>query len=211
MGKLSENLFSQAELKRIEAAVASAESATIGEIVVMLVDNSDNYAEAEAIGGFVVASFISLLITIAFFAGSLWEYVPLSFILFFPARMIFSKIPQLKRAFIGASHKEKAVRERALAAFYEKGLYETKDNTGVLFFLSIFERKVWVLADKGICLKIDQSTLNSYAQAVSQGVREGRACEAVCEAVGRMGKLLAEHFPLKPGDINELGNEVIRD
>jgi uncharacterized membrane protein len=35
-------------------------------------------------------------------------------------------------------------------AFYEKGLYKTRKNTGVLFFMSCLRRKVWVLADKGI-------------------------------------------------------------
>ncbi len=69
--------------------------------------------------------------------------------------------------------------QRAERAFYEKGLYKTRENSGVLFFLSLLERKVWVLADVGIYKKIDQETLNRFANTVSQGIREGRACDAL--------------------------------
>jgi putative membrane protein len=96
-------------------------------------------------------------------------------------------------------------------AFYEKGLYKTKQNTGVLFFLSLLERKVWVLADKGIYEKIEQETLNGFAQTVSQGIKEGRACDALCRAIEDAGTLLARHFPVTPGDTNELSDEVMTD
>jgi putative membrane protein len=101
------------------------------------------------------------------------------------------------------------VKERALKAFYEKGLYKTKQNTGVLFFISILERKVWVLADKGIHEKIKQVTLNKFARLVAQGIRDGRACDALIEAIREAGELLAQHYPIQPGDINELPDEII--
>ena len=94
-------------------------------------------------------------------------------------------------------------------AFYEKGLYKTRGNTGVLFFLSLYERKVRVLADKGIYEKIHQDMIEHFAKAVSQGMKEGRGCEALCEAVREAGQLLSKHFPLEPGDTNELSNKVI--
>ncbi len=77
--------------------------------------------------------------------------------------------------------------QRAVRAFYEKGLYKTRQNTGVLFFLSLLEHKVWVLADKGIYENIDQDTLNSFAQTVSHGIKEGRACDALCDAMKEAG------------------------
>ena len=109
----------------------------------------------------------------------------------------------------GTKEKQKAVQERALKAFYEKGLYKTKENTGVLFFISILEHKVWVLADKGIHEKIKQDTLNKFARHVAQGIREGRACDALIEAIKEAGELLAQYYPIQPGDINELSDEII--
>jgi len=96
--------------------------------------------------------------------------------------MLFRKIPPLKRSLIGARRIEASVRQRAVRAFYERGLYKTRRNTGVLFFISLLEHKVWVLSDKGIYEKIDQETLNRFARAVSLGIKDGRACDALCQA-----------------------------
>ena len=98
---------------------------------------------------------------------------------------------------------------RAEQAFFEKGLYKTKKNTGVLFFLSLLERKVWVLADKGIYEKMDQETLNRFANEVSRGIKEGRACEALSQAIQEIGVLLSKHFPITSDDTDELSDDVI--
>lgn len=117
----------------------------------------------------------------------------------------------MKTALIEVRRKEHAVMQRAVRAFYEKGLYKTKKNTGVLFFLSLLERKVWVLADKGIYEKIEQETLNKFAKIVSQGIKDSRACDALCEAIKEAGALLAQYFPITPGDLDELPDKVMTE
>jgi putative membrane protein len=117
----------------------------------------------------------------------------------------------LKAAFIGLRRKEHAVRLRALRAFYEKGLYKTKKNTGVLFFISLMERKVRILADSGIHEKIGQETLDKFAGHVSRGIREGRGCDALCESIQEAGDLLARYFPVTRDDTDELCNDVMTE
>ncbi len=201
--------FTDKEKEQIKEVTATVESRTIGEIAVMVVDESSQYHEAEILGGTILGSLVALIATILFFHESIWWYVPLSFLLFFPAWFFFKKSHALKIYCIGNKRKEKAVKERALRAFYEKGLYKTKQNTGVLFFISILERKVWVLADKGIHEKIKQDTLNKFARHVAQGIREGHACDTLIEAIREAGELLAQYYPIQPGDINELSDEII--
>lgn len=203
--------FTKEELEKIKNTTHEVEAHTLGEVAVMVVDSSSSYLEAEVIGGLVFGSLLSLIATVLFFNSSLWLYIPLSFILFFPCSYIFKKMPALKAAFIGLRRKNNAVKERALRAFYEKGLYRTKQNTGVLFFISRLERKVWVLADKGINEEITQETLNRFALTVSQGIKAGRSCDALCEAIREAGKLLAKHFPVTSGDIDELSDEVLTE
>jgi putative membrane protein len=177
----------------------------------VVIDQSSEYKEAEVVGGVFVGSLISLIVTATFFHGSVWAFIPCAFILFFPARLFFQKVPAMKAAFINKARKEKAVRERAVRTFYERGLYRTKKHTGVLFFLSLLERKVWVLADKGINGKIQQQTLNKFARMVSKGIHEGRASEALCEAINGVGELLWEHYPITDADTDELPNVVMCD
>jgi putative membrane protein len=205
----ADKFFSEEERARIKKTVQDVETRTIGEVAVMVVDSSDQYMEAEAMGGVFLSSFISLILAMAFFHSSLWWFISFSFIFHYPAKYIFRKVPHLKTAFIGMKRKEHAVMQRAERAFYEKGLYKTRENSGVLFFLSLLERKVWVLADVGIYKRIDQDTLNGFANAVSRGIREGRACDALCGAIRESGEVLALHFPMKPGDTDELSDEVM--
>jgi putative membrane protein len=177
----------------------------------MVVDHSDHYIEAEVLGSVLLGSLLSLILTVLFFDSSLWFYIPLSFIFFFPCWFLFIKVELLKKAFIGIRRKEEAVRLRAERAFFERGLYRTKKNTGVLFFVSLLERKVWVLADKGIYKKMDQETLNRFANEVSRGIKEGRAYDALSQAIQEIGVYLAKHFPITPDDTNELSDDVMTE
>jgi putative membrane protein len=207
--KKADNFFTPEEKQRIKGAILDVERYTMGEVAVMVVDRSSLYVEAEILGGLFLGSFIALIATAVYLDSSLWLYIPLSFFLFFPCRVLFRRMSHIGAAFIGKKRKEGAVKERALKAFYEKGLYRTKGQTGVLFFLSLLERKVWVLADKGIHEKIEQQRLNRIANLVSVGVRGGRACEALIEAIGEVGELLRLHFPAEPGNVDELPDDVI--
>jgi putative membrane protein len=207
----SERFFTAEEKERLKTATHEVESRTIGEIVVMVVDHSDHYIEAEVLGSVLLGSFLSLILTVLFFNSSLWFYIPLSFIFFFPCWFLFIKVEDLKKRFIGIRRKEEAVRLRAERAFFERGLYRTKKNTGVLFFVSLLERKVWVLADKGIYKKMDQETLNRFANEVSRGIKEGRACDALSQAIQEIGVYLEKHFPITPNDTNELSDDVMTE
>ena len=201
--------FAEEEKKRIADITRDAESRTIGEIAVMVIDSSNQYIEAEILGGIFLGNLISLIITALYFNSSVWSFIPVSLVLFLPSRFLFKKFPVLKTSFIGFRRKEEIVRQRAVRAFYEKGLYKTKKNTGVLFFISILERKVWVIADKGIYEKIEQETLNKFAITVSQGIKEGRACNSLCDTIKEAGELLAQHFPITPDDTDELPDKVM--
>jgi len=148
-------------------------------------------------------------LTLLFCHSAIWSFIPLGFLFFFPCRFLFQRVNVLKKLFIGIRRREETVRLRAERTFYEKGLYKTKKNTGVLFFLSLLERKVWIFAEKGIYEKMVQETLNRFANEVSRGIREGRACDALSQAIQEIGGLLSRHFPITPDDINELPNEVM--
>ncbi|HQH44151.1 MAG TPA: hypothetical protein PLJ17_10295 [Syntrophorhabdaceae bacterium] len=209
--KKAERFFKKEEKERIKKAIASAEARTAGEIATMIVDASSDYRDAEVMGGVLLAGLVSLIITVFAFHSSLWLYIPITFILFFPCREVFKRFPRMKMAFIGKKRMEKEVMERAIRGFYEKGLYKTRDNTGVLFFISLLERKVWVIADKGIHRNMEQYTLNRFANIVSRGIKEGRACDALCEAIFEIGEVLARYYPVSKDDVNELSDEMITE
>lgn len=103
----------------------------------------------------------------------------------------------------------KTPHEQAIHEFYRNGMQNTRDKTGVLVLLVLEKRAIEVLADQGINEKVESGTWNGVANAMSEGIRQGRHCEAVCNAVREIGEVLALHFPRRPDDTDELPDAVI--
>jgi len=205
----AETFFSEQDKDRIAKAVKAVEANTSGEIAVMVVDRSDDYPEGQILAGITLGGLVALAVTDLLWDDSLWFFLPAALTAGLLFGWLTGFVPYIKRLFTPQDRFDVQVRDRALTAFYEKGLYDTRDDTGVLFFISLFEHKVWVLADKGIYEKISQETLQEYATEVAAGIKNGNATDELCREIKRIGEILAEHFPLKQDDINELSDEVI--
>jgi len=205
----AETFFTEAENRQIAATIAGVEKKTSGEVVAMVVTASDTYPEATLLAGLTIGGLAALLITDLFLADSLGYFLPLMITGIIGVGGLAKILPPLLRMFIPESRLEARVSERALRAFYEKGLHATRDNTGVLFFISLLEHKVWILADTGIYRQIPQETLLVYANDIAVGIKQGQACNALCRQIEAVGNILARHFPVKSDDTNELSNQVL--
>ncbi|NOX25449.1 MAG: hypothetical protein GXP59_04935 [Deltaproteobacteria bacterium] len=205
----AESLFSEHDKDIIAQAVRAAEGKTAGEIAVMVVDQSDDYPDGGLAAGLVIGGLLSLVVADLWLGASLWYFAGLAIVLIPLCAWLVNLVPPLKRLFTPEKRLIEQVSERALAAFYERGLYKTRDETGVLFFISLFERKVRVLADRGIYQKITPESLQEHAHSVALGIKKGTACQALCQEIGRVAAVLTEHFPVKTDDTNELPDEVI--
>jgi len=216
MKTLAQRFLSPEEQQRVTDAVKRAEKQTSGEIVPMIVSASHAYPMAPVIGGTFVALPLALLSARLFGAylwlgtDNMWLFVAF-FILFFGCTYAaISRFPVLKRFFMSPERADLAVREAAEAAFFREALYETRDANGILLYISVLEHRVWVLGDRGINEKIDQETWQEIVEMVVRGIKEDNRCDAICNAVSRIGSILEEHFPYKKDDQDELHNLIIR-
>ena len=205
-----------AEREDITRAVRAAEGLTSGEIVPMIVSSSAPYPMAAVRGGVVLALPLALLLTSPV-AGSfwldprdMWLFLALFLPLYLIAHQAVQRIPKLKGLFVSRKQMEEEVREAALTAFFSEKLYKTRDENGILLFISVFERKVWILADAGINARINRERWQGLVELITKGIRDGRQSSALCEAIGQVGDILKEHFPIQPDDINELRDLIIR-
>jgi putative membrane protein len=205
----AKDFFNSAEQARIEAAVLAAEGRTSGEIVPMVVDDSYDYPRAEILGGGLFALATATSLSWAFFGESLWHFLWLLGLSYFPFKLLIRKLPNLKRRLIHPAEMTEEVKERAIVAFLENGLHRTRDETGILILLSLFERRVYVLADRGINLVVPPNTWDSLVDTITQGIRHADACNALCSAIETCGQLLQENFPIKTDDSDELPNLII--
>lgn len=217
MKNLAERFLSNTDRQRIEKTVAAVEQKTSGEVVCMIVSSSYHYAMAGVLGATALALPLALLAT-HFLGGwmwigtqNMWLFIGLFTILFTLVLWFLKRIPSLKRPFISRREIDEEVEEAAITAFFKQGLYRTRDANGVLLFISVFEHKVWLLADKGIHAKVSKREWENLVAGITQGILKGQRVDAVCSAIDNIGELLRSHFPIKSDDSNELKNLIIED
>ena len=85
----------------------------------------------------------------------------------------------------------------------------TADRTGILFYLSLREKRLEILADSGIDSKVDPGFWDTVLKDVVSEIKAGRAADGLEKAIYKCGKELEKHFPVQKDDINELPDGII--
>jgi len=215
MKDLAKIFLSDVERTRVETAVKEAEKLTAGEIVVMIISASYQYPLAMVIGAAAFALPLALIFTplagawLWIGGQNMWLFLGFLTVFFILFHEIIKRIPWLKRFFISRKEIDDEVEEAAITNFFDQGLYRTRDQTGVLVLISVFERRVWVLADRGINANVSESQWDDIVKMITDGIKQKRPADAICEAVEKIGELLKTHFPIKPDDTDELKNLII--
>ncbi len=94
--------------------------------------------------------------------------------------------------------------------FEDLGMTETALRNGVLIYLSIADRRVAVLGDRGIHEKVEEGFWDGIVADLVLKFRQGEFAGALSEAILQIGNRLASYFPYagEGKDVNELPNEI---
>jgi len=214
--------FPDQEKETIRQAIREAENKTSGEIATAFIKESDNYAVYELMFALLIG--FGYFVTLMFFSGSIeaslqkmtWDYSSRNLLMFYgfstflviALAYLAANFPLIDRLIVPRRVMLEKVSQRAVRHFMESGVYRTKDRTGILIFISSLERRVELLADQGISQKIPQEKWNSIVQLIIDGIRSHQLTPRLAEAINECGTLLAEHFPIQPGDVNELKDDI---
>lgn len=202
----AEELFTGAAQRAIADAVRSAEERTSGEIVPMVVDRSDAYPGVRAAAAALLAFAAGVGVLGAGVDPWLW-LPPTQLAVFVAGFAAFGRRPLLRLLIperVGAERVDRAAR----LAFLSEGLADTRDRTGILIYVSLLEHRVEVLADRGIDERVAEGTWDGLVERILAGVRARRAEEALAQAIGHCGSELAQHFPRRDDDENELADHL---
>jgi len=209
-----QNRFSEEDQNRIKAAVKLAEDKISGEIVPVFVEQSGFYTLANYRAAMIGAGFAFFsLIIFDRLVPSLAVYDPLYiFVIVLFGSLLFGVMPQfivpLKRFLTGQKHFGRATRSRAENAFLEEEVFNTRHRTGIMIFVSFFEREVIVMADRGISKVVDQKEWDKLVNIVTAAVAQGKIVDGMESAIKRCGEILLEKgFDKTPDDVNELRDD----
>lgn len=222
----SEQLLTKEQMARVSEAVGAAESKTRGEIVPMIVRRSSAIGHVKIIAVLILLLLIATLdvvgthyasdLTVFFyekaeldFSQFLFWFTTLGALFAIPISYAISKSATVQRHLTPREDLEFEVVERAQLEFYWKNIQRTEERTGILIFLSVMERQCVVLADKGISSKLPRETWDDIVKTVVDGIKKNKASEGLIEAIQKCGVILAEHFPARDANPNELPNQLI--
>jgi uncharacterized membrane protein len=100
-------------------------------------------------------------------------------------------------------------RARAVDLFSTLGVWDTAENSGILIYVQLVERRVEILADRGIAARVPQAEWDGICREMERSFAAGQWRQGAVHAVTRAGKLLAAHFPAAAGNPNELPDQPL--
>lgn len=97
---------------------------------------------------------------------------------------------------------------RARRRFERLGMTKTAERNGVLFYIAPTVRRFQILGDSGIHERCGPDFWKEVAAEMEESFRRGEFTEGVVRGVGKVGDILARHFPRSNADKNELPNAI---
>ncbi len=213
--------FTESELEGIRAAVQDAEAKTSGEIVPFVAVRSAPYTVALWKSGVVFGLGAMLLILASSSFSSSWTsgwfdlpgaLAAVTIVSGLFGVLITYFLPALRRVLAGSGTIDAAVHRRALQAFLDEEVFDTRDRTGILLFVSLFERRIEVLGDSGINAKVSEDEWGDVVYLIRDGLTSGSVAAGLIAGIERCGDLLMEKgVAIKDDDTNELSDGLRLD
>lgn len=193
----------QSACDKLTECVRDIEAATDAELVIVVHARSGSYRSADFLCGAVAAYLVLLFLLFDPYEFPL-PLVPIVVAAVFLLGFYFcSRSNTLRRLFTGERFRAKVVRTHAAAMFYDAGIANTQSEMGILVYLSLLERRLEVIADRGVLKGVPPLEWN---KRFSELTRAGHhpELENLIASLKELGGLLATHLPATGENPNEL-------
>lgn len=200
---MSRTKFDHNAGEALAQAIRDIEKGTDAEIVIGVRGRSGIYSHADYLCGAIVA-----LLGLIFVLFSPFEFhtywVPIDVaILFAAGAFVSGRSNFIRRLLTTKDFRAKAVRTGAAAMFYEAGIANTSAENGLLIYLSLLERRLEVIADRGVLKAVPALKWNNSVFELKRIGRDPDVDELI-KALRDLGVVLAEHLPPTGENPNEL-------
>jgi putative membrane protein len=194
------------EKQQIADTIKQVEARTSGEFIAVIADASDSYQYIPLLWACLFALMLpGLLLILNLQMDSVYIY---QFGLFAICAILFRWTP-LKFWVVPKLVKHQRARRVAREQFLLQGLHHTEKRNGVLLFVSVAERYVELIADKGVNDVVEQGVWNQIVQQFVGKVKAKQIRQGFIDAIQQSGDVLQQHFPVQERDINELPNHLV--
>jgi len=214
-------IFDETHRQTVNEAVRDAESRTSAEIVPAVATASGRYDRAEDMVGLIVGIGAMVVLWLLFqdVREPAWTgpapTVPLGALVlvlvggFALGAAAATRIDWLRRPLVPPAEIAVEVEQRAAQLFHDQRIHHTDGSGGVLVYLSLFERRAVILADRAAFEALGKPTLDGLCSELIAEARRGDLPLALAATIRRLGDLLAEKLPRADDDVNELPDAVV--
>jgi uncharacterized membrane protein len=102
------------------------------------------------------------------------------------------------------AHLRLSTRERARQVFAELGVWDTAENSGVLIYVQLVDRRIEIVADRGIAARVAQAEWDAVCRAMERSFKQNQYEAGALAAIQAVTAILARHFPAGAVNPNEL-------
>jgi putative membrane protein len=180
-------------------AIEAIEQASAAEVVVALRRESSGHLLANVVVGTACAFFALAYQLYSAHRFSLPSILIDPFVIGIGVGALVELVPAAKRVLVPKARRRFAVERGAKAAFYDRGVANTRGRSGVLVYLSWLERDAVVLCDSGVPASFAAKALEARLAAAMP-----RGGAAVAGELRAAAESLAAAMPRGEDDINEL-------
>jgi putative membrane protein len=197
------SVFDTAARTTLTNCIRVIEERTDAELVLIVRARSNSYAVANYLFGALVAfAGLNFLLFSPFNFHQLWVPIDIA-VLFIVAAYVSSRSNAIRRGLTREIVRNKSVREAAAAMFYEAGIANTRAEMGVLVYLSLLERRLELIADRGVLKAVPALEWNQALFELHQAGKQPHP-ETLSAGLEKLGVLLALHIPANAENPNEL-------
>ena len=100
-------------------------------------------------------------------------------------------------------------RQRAQEVFSALNVWDTAHNSGVLIYVQLVDRRIEIVADRGISAQVAQSEWDAICRRMEDAFKGGCFEAGAVTAIAEITALLARHFPPLGENPNELPDRPV--
>jgi uncharacterized membrane protein len=119
-------------------------------------------------------------------------------------RLHRGEIRFVAEASLSLPHLRMPLRKRAEALFGELGVWDTEENSGVLIYVQLVDRRIEIVADRGIAARVPQKDWDSICRAMETAFKARKYETGAISAIQEVTSILAREFPARGANPNEL-------
>ncbi|ARN72867.1 TPM domain-containing protein [Oceanicoccus sagamiensis] len=201
------SLLEDSQLQAVSDAINAVEQNTDAELVTVLAEQADDYRYIPTLW----AAVLALLAPGVIWLSGVWLET-LDILLWqlgvFAVLALVLRVPVILFRIIPSSVKYWRASNLARRQFLENNLHHTRQESGVLIFVSEAEHYVEIIADRGIDQHVSEQQWQAIVDDFITAIKAGQTQQGLIACIDACGVLLAEHAPAT-GSKNELPNHLV--